>query len=215
MENLMSEHSINVGQHKFLPAAFVFYHPKTSENKIETVYYNAEAWNILSMSSGVDKKTIVVHNLITLCVKWKTSFDKIHKEAIGNNKVGNTVNYCVDMLESYRRKYVVRATRLVTIHNSPMPTTQQPNNPTTHHLFMLERFCPKNLNLSAGFRQWNLSQREQQIAKLLIEDRSNKEIARILCLSTNTVKVYIRFLMTKLKAGSRTGIVSQLLSTAE
>ena len=207
MENLMSEHSINVGQHKFLPAAFVFYRPKTSENKIETVYYNAEAWNILSMSSGVDKKTIVAPNLSTLCLKWKTSFDKIHKEAIGNNKVGGTVNYCIDMLESYRRKYVVRATRLVTIHNSPMPTT--------HHLFILERFSPKNLNLSAGFRQWNLSQREQQIAKLLIEDRSNKEIARILCLSTNTVKVYIRFLMTKLKAGSRTGIVSQLLSTAE
>jgi DNA-binding NarL/FixJ family response regulator len=47
---------------------------------------------------------------------------------------------------------------------------------------------------------------------LLIEDRSNKEIARILSLSANTVKVYIRFLMKKMDAASRTGIVSKVLS---
>ena len=36
--------------------------------------------------------------------------------------------------------------------------------------------------------------------------------ARILCLSANTVKVYVRFLAKKLNATSRTGIVSKALS---
>ena len=57
-----------------------------------------------------------------------------------------------------------------------------------HYLFILERVCPQNLNLSKIFRQWKLSGREQEIAKLLMDDRSNKEIARILGLSINTVK---------------------------
>lgn len=199
---MLNEFSADIKQDKLSPAAFVFYSPKTKET--EMVYYNPEAWNILSQSLLFDKRTIVLSDINALCLKWKNSFDKIHKEASGNHELGDMVNYCVDMFESYRRKYIVRATVLVNKHSLQALTKR--------HLFILERFSPQNLNLSETFRQWNLSQREQQIAKLLIEDCSNKEIARILALSTNTVKVYIRFLMTKLNAASRTGIVSKLLS---
>jgi DNA-binding CsgD family transcriptional regulator len=202
---LPNEFSADIKQDTLPPAAFVIYRQKIKEAEAETVYYNPEAWNILSQSLLLsDKKTTVAPDINALCLKWKNSFDKIQKEAGGNHELGDMVNYCVDMFESYRRKYIVRATVLVNNHSLQTPTKQ--------HLFILERLSPQNVNLSATFRRWNLSPREQQIAKLLIEDRSNKEIARILGLSANTVKVYIRFLMKKLDVASRTGIVSKVLS---
>lgn len=200
----MNELLTDIKQGKLLPNAFIFYNP-IKENGYEPVYYNIEAWNILSRSLQSDGKAINLSDISNLCLKWKNAFDKKHSEKSCNNKTGGTVSYIVDIFESYRRKYTVNATILI---NTP---SKQPQ--TYQHLFILERLNAGDLNLFATFRQWSLNQREQQISKLLIEDRSNKEIARILGLSINTAKVYIRFLMTKLNTTSRTGIVSQLLSS--
>ncbi len=200
----MKNVNLDINQDKLQPTAFICYSQKTKENKLESVYYNTEAWSILSRSLLSDKKTIVLSDISTLCLKWKTSFDKILKDVGSNCELGNMVNYCVDMFESHRRKYVVRATALTNNHSSQTQAYQ--------YIFTLERVLADNFNYSAIFRKWNLNPREQQISKLLIEDLSNKEIAKKLGLSTNTVKVYIRFLMSKLNVTSRTGIVSKILS---
>lgn len=202
----MNESLADIKQGKWLPNAFIFYNP-IKENGYERVYYNIEAWNILSRSLQSDGKAIHLSDISNLCLKWKNAFDKKHSEKSCNNETDGTSSYIVDIIESHRRKYTVNATILI---NTP---SKQPQ--TYQHLFILERLNAGSLNLFATFRQWNLNPREQQISKLLIEDRSNKEIARILGLSINTVKVYIRFLMTKLNTTSRTGIVSQLLSDIE
>ena len=59
-------------------------------------------------------------------------------------------------------------------------------------------------------RKYKLSPREIQIVHLLFMDRSNKEIALSLRLSSNTVKGYMKLLMLKLNVGSRTGIIAVL-----
>ena len=204
----MSELFAAVNNDNLPSKAFLFYNP-LKKNKRETIHYNIEAWNILSHSLQSDDMAITLSDISNLCLSWKTAFDKKHvaKSCNEENEMFDMTNYMVAIFESHRRKYTVNATCLMNTHFTKPQSY--------YYLFTLERFNADNLNLFAAFRRWNLNPREQQISKLLIEDRSNKEIARMLNLSINTVKVYIRFLMTKLNATSRTGIVSQLLSNIE
>ncbi len=62
--------------------------------------------------------------------------------------------------------------------------------------------CPVNGEAMAGF-----TTREVQVLKVLQQGRSNKRIAGELGLSENTVKVYIRRIMRKLRATNRTEAV--------
>ncbi|MEP9412359.1 MAG: helix-turn-helix transcriptional regulator [Candidatus Brocadia sp.] len=61
-------------------------------------------------------------------------------------------------------------------------------------------------------RAWNLNRREREIVELLLHGHCNKEIAKTLGLSLNTIKVYLKLLMGKLGVGTRSGIISILLS---
>jgi DNA-binding NarL/FixJ family response regulator len=48
-----------------------------------------------------------------------------------------------------------------------------------------------------------ITEREREVLKLLAEGRSNKEIARRLELSPNTVKTHVAHLLEKLRVGRR------------
>lgn len=52
-------------------------------------------------------------------------------------------------------------------------------------------------------RSVKLSTREQEVLKLIIEGRSNPEIARILYLSRNTIKTHVRSILNKLGVDHR------------
>lgn len=60
---------------------------------------------------------------------------------------------------------------------------------------------------SPPVRSYGLSTREIEVLQLLVEGGTNQEIAQMLCISVNTVKVYIRSLMSKLGVEGRTQIV--------
>jgi DNA-binding CsgD family transcriptional regulator len=51
-----------------------------------------------------------------------------------------------------------------------------------------------------------LSQREQQVVELLLQDLSDKDIGNRLGLATNTVCFYMRNIRAKLRVKSRVGI---------
>lgn len=53
-----------------------------------------------------------------------------------------------------------------------------------------------------------LSKRERQVLKYLVNGRSNKEIAQILYISEHTAKAHVRSIMTKLNADSRTEVIA-------
>jgi two-component system, NarL family, response regulator len=53
-----------------------------------------------------------------------------------------------------------------------------------------------------------LSKRERQVLKYLVNGRSNKEIAQVLYISEHTAKAHVRAIMTKLNADSRAEVIA-------
>jgi DNA-binding CsgD family transcriptional regulator len=185
--------------------AFIFYSPKT-EGEGEQVYYNNEACRIVSMkvlppSKGMDP----FPDFPCLCAQWKGLVDKRITEQIGSGGGKELGAGFIDLYQSWRRKYILRGTVLL---GCPPKSESQ----DSRYLFILERISQGMPNLGIIFRRWNLSHREQDIVRLLFEDRSNKEIADTLHLSINTVKAYLKLLMRKLGVVSRAGMISLLLS---
>lgn len=58
-------------------------------------------------------------------------------------------------------------------------------------------------------RQTNLTERERQILKLLLQNKSNREIAIELSLSIETVKKHVRGILKKLEVRNRTEAVAK------
>lgn len=57
---------------------------------------------------------------------------------------------------------------------------------------------------------WGLSAREEEVARLVREGLSNREIARRLTISTNTVKTHVRAIFDKSGFRSRVGVIAAL-----
>lgn len=113
----------------------------------------------------------------------------------------NMPDFFLDTLKSDRRLYGIRGLRLSNDHSSR----------EDRFLFILERIQAEMINLSLISRRHKLNQREQDIVRLLIEEKGNKEIAQVLGLSLNTIKSYLKILMRKLDVSSRAGVITCLL----
>lgn len=66
----------------------------------------------------------------------------------------------------------------------------------------------------AAIRQLGISAREREVLCLIAEGHSNKEIARLLAISPNTVKTHVAALMAKLDASRRTQAIERARSLA-
>ena len=68
---------------------------------------------------------------------------------------------------------------------------------------MLGGLAKPNMRIAALTATANLSLKEQEVLEELTNGRSNKEIARALGLSENTVKTHLKGVFSKLNVGSR------------
>ncbi len=80
-------------------------------------------------------------------------------------------------------------------------------------IICLERPIHVPLLIAAARRTFRLSNRESQILGLALLGLSNKEIAGRLRISANTVRTFVRSLLTKLDVPSRSGLLWRLLET--
>lgn len=185
--------------------AFLIYRPKSTARE-EMVFYNREAWQILSMSDRSHRKeNISLRSICSVCSKWKDCLEKEIANPVESNG-GEESDVCfIELIKSGLRLYTVRGLVL-----SGHQHTEQEYE--TMFMFILERVCPDTLNLPLISRQWHLNNREQDMVRLLLEDKGNKEIAQTLGLSIDTVKGYMKLLMRKLGVTSRTGIIASLLT---
>lgn len=79
---------------------------------------------------------------------------------------------------------------------------------------VLERALHTQIPLAPHFEKYNLTHREQEVAHLLSEGLTSKEIGLRLQISPNTVKAFLRLIMMKMGVSTRSGIVGKAL-TAE
>ena len=78
-------------------------------------------------------------------------------------------------------------------------------------LIVLERGMSGPLALSQVSRQFHLTRREQQAVGFLLQGFSNKEMAKSMGISANTVKAFLRMASIKMGVSSRSGIVTMIL----
>ena len=104
-------------------------------------------------------------------------------------------------LISGRRKYACRTLRL---------EREQSVGKRAYYALVLERISRRHESLRRMVEQYGLTPREREIASLLAEGLTSKEIAQRLNISPYTVKGYLNFLMRKLGVTTRSGIVGML-----
>jgi DNA-binding CsgD family transcriptional regulator len=102
---------------------------------------------------------------------------------------------------SGRRHYVCRA------FNFPARSSGPPQANTG---LVLERVLECSPNVAVIARQFHLARREREAVELLMLGLSNKELARRMNLSVNTVKTLLRLTMAKMKTTNRSEILGKI-----
>jgi len=103
---------------------------------------------------------------------------------------------------SGKRRYVCRPFLLESPQNHARPPMVA---------LVLER-CPREgLDLSEASRRYHLSRRERETIQHLMRGLTTKEVAECMNVSPNTVKQFVRLIMTKMGVTTRSGIIGKLL----
>ena len=161
------------------------------DSSLNPVGFNAEAIRILSYPDNVESLTSS-QSLLT---------ETIRSRLITQSSPGESV--FVKELRSGRRRYFCRAFLIDSC-------TKELCQPTA--AVLLERGPSRSVPLSQVCRQFNLTQREQEVLEYLLQGIRNKEIAKRMNLSPNTVKAFLRLIMIKTGVSSRSAIVGKILT---
>jgi DNA-binding CsgD family transcriptional regulator len=110
---------------------------------------------------------------------------------------------------SGRRHYLCRIFSLDSDLNLPNCLSDQPTL-----ALILERGSWSSVDVSRVAAKFRLTPRELETLKYVICGLTNKEIGQRMNISANTVKAFLRFLMTKMDATTRSGVVGKTISLA-
>lgn len=162
------------------------------------VHYNAEAVNIL----GYPKKT-----------REAPSLDPVLSEMqlMNLNRPASPLVPAVFEFTSGRRRYVCRAFHLDA--NGHADNRVQPRI-----VMILERDVRHDSRQAADTTRWTeefqLTNRECETVKLLLQGLTSKEIAVKMSISPNTVKAFLKLAMAKVGASNRTALIARLFDMA-
>jgi DNA-binding CsgD family transcriptional regulator len=114
-----------------------------------------------------------------------------------------TVSSATDFL-SGRRRYVCR----------PFLLTESKANGTGSPIvvLLLERRSRDPMELSEVSRRFHLSPREVETVQHLVRGLTTKEVAQRMSVSPNTVKQFVRLVMSKMGVSTRSGIIGRILN---
>ena len=154
------------------------------------LYYNPEAIAVLSyprLPKRIDSRPSLLPEEIE---SW-----------LLHGKSSNAGSSSLEFL-SGRRRYLCRVFTLVDRHSS------RPQPPLT--ALLLERAPRESPDISELSARFRLTQREQEAVQLLTLGLTSKEIAARMRISPNTVKCFMRQVMSKMAVNTRPGIVGKI-----
>lgn len=106
--------------------------------------------------------------------------------------------------QSGRRTYSCRSFRV---------TGMADGNSQASLVVLLERESTRSAPLLRLSERFHLTNREQEVAQLLLQGLTSKEIGVRMQISPNTVKAFLRLIMVKMGVSTRSGIVGKALTT--
>ena len=157
------------------------------DSSLNPISFNTEAIQILGYPDKMGRLFLV---------------EKIRSTLLSGRALGNAP--FVTEFRSGRRHYFCRAF-LVDAHASNL------SHPSI--AVLLERGPSGFIPLSQVSQQFNLTQREAEALGYLVQGLSSKEIAKRMSVSPNTVKAFLRLIMIKTGASSRSAIVGKIMMT--
>jgi DNA-binding CsgD family transcriptional regulator len=160
------------------------------DGKKKPVYFNSEAVQILT------------YPLHLQSVKSLEKFLPEILRVILPDRASLSENVAAIEFQSGRRHY---AGRVFTLDRN---SNAHPRGITG---LLIERSAPKAITFPAAAERFRLTKREQETVALLMVGLTSKEIASKLNVSTNTVKSFVRLIMTKMSVPTRAGIVGKLI----
>jgi DNA-binding CsgD family transcriptional regulator len=110
----------------------------------------------------------------------------------------------VSRFQSGRRQYVCRSFS----SEAPLNGGSQP-----YLAVIFERASTKPTSLCQLFEKFHLTAREQEVAQLLSQGLTSKEIGVRMQISPNTVKAFLRLIMVKMGVTTRSGVLGKALNT--
>ena len=162
------------------------------DSSLHPVSFNAEAIHVLSYP---DKRATIRHPDVFLA-------GRIHSSLL--SQPSSRESPFVTEFRSGRRRYLCRV--LVVDWNTN-------GHPHPSMAVLLERASSGLIPVSLVSEQFILTRRERDVLENLLHGLSTKEIAARMSVSPNTVKAFLRLIMSKTGASSRTAIVGKIITT--
>ena len=163
-----------------------------TDSLLNPISFNAEAIQILNYP---EKLANLARSELFLA-------EKIRSTLISRQSSGEAA--FVTEFQSGRRRYFCR-TFLVDSN------AKEPFQPSI--AILLERGPAALVPLSRVCQQFNLTRREREVLEYLLQGMSSKVIANRMNLSPSTVKSFLRLIMIKTGASSRSAMVGKILMT--
>ena len=88
---------------------------------------------------------------------------------------------------------------------------KQGSNRDTMHIMILIEKVSQGVRIDQFVESTNLTKREQAVVRLLLEGKTNKEVASCMSIGEYTVKDHVKRIMKKLNVTTRAGIVAKIL----
>jgi DNA-binding CsgD family transcriptional regulator len=126
---------------------------------------------------------------------------RIHSELVSARRLNGTS--LVRRFQSGRRVYLCRGFHVdgMTYRDAKVSLA-----------VFLERASATPVPLAHAFEKFHLTTREEEVAHLLLQGLTSKEISARMRISPNTVKAFLHLIMVKMGVSTRSGIVGKALT---
>lgn len=165
----------------------------------EVVHLNDTAWKLLSLirpHAPVSNNGLVPEIMMDLC-------HELDSKRLGRGSVSPHARLeATSFMPTVDGGVLLRALALEGTKDLPSQGRR--------FLIMLEQVAERESVNAAGQQRFGLTDREWEVARVLTQGFTNKEIGNALGITEPTVKAHIKHIMEKMKCTTRTAIVSRL-----